>query len=42
MSQQVVETTECEWCGQSLEELRSASCKELCTDCTGETVWEKA
>lgn len=34
--QQVIETDECEWCGQSLDELRSPNIKELCIDCTNE------
>lgn len=32
--QQQVEN--CEWCGQSLEELRSPNIQELCLDCTEE------
>lgn len=33
---QATETHDCEWCGQSLEELRSPNIRELCIDCTGE------
>lgn len=36
MSTIVPQPTNCEWCGESLEEEGSPNCKELCTDCTGE------
>lgn len=35
--------TPCEGCGsEEMDEIMSPNCKELCTDCTGETEWEEA